>query len=66
MGNRAKRRAYALGVMKDPRLTDFHRQLALTMAFMDRRGFILCELDGKFYFEPNSQYALSHASAGIF
>jgi hypothetical protein len=65
MGNRAKRRVWMHRVMSDPRLTDFHRQLALTMAFMDRKGFVICELDGEYYFEPKPQYALANASAGI-
>ncbi|MET4296496.1 hypothetical protein ABIB06_007745 [Bradyrhizobium sp. LB8.2] len=61
MGNRAKRRVWIHRVMSDPRLTDMHRQLALTTAEMDRRGFILCELDGELLFEPKPQYAASRA-----
>jgi hypothetical protein len=59
MGNRAKRRAWARRVASDPRLTDFHRHLALTIAEMDRRGFTFCELDGELFFEPKPQYAAS-------
>lgn len=59
MGNKAKRRAWAHRVMSDPRLTDFHRQHALTIAEMDRRGFVYCEMDGEPYFEPNDRYAAS-------
>jgi hypothetical protein len=47
--------------MSDPRLSDFHRQLALTTAEMDRRGFVLCELDGELFFEPTERYAASLA-----
>jgi uncharacterized protein YbaA (DUF1428 family) len=61
MGNKAKRRAWAHRVMSDPRLSDFHRQLALTTAEMDRRGFVLCEMDGELVFEPKPQYAASLA-----
>ncbi|MET4722040.1 uncharacterized protein YbaA (DUF1428 family) [Bradyrhizobium japonicum] len=59
MGNRAKRRAWACRVMSDPRMTEFHRQFAMTIADMDRRGFTLCELDGELFFEPKQQYAAS-------
>lgn len=65
MGNRAKRRAWAHRVMSDPRLTDFHRQLAMTVADMDRRGFVFCELDGEFFFQPKNQYATANAGAGV-
>jgi hypothetical protein len=65
MGNRARRRAWAHRVMSDPRLTDFHRQLALTTAEMDRRGFVLCELDGELFFEPTQRYAAANAAAGV-
>jgi hypothetical protein len=61
MGNRAKRRAWAHRVMSDPRLSDIHRHLALTIAEMDRRGFVLCELDGELFFEPTERYAASLA-----
>src|SRR4051794_10941894 len=37
VGNRAKRRAWIHRVMSDPRLTENHRRLALTVAEMDRR-----------------------------
>jgi uncharacterized protein YbaA (DUF1428 family) len=59
MGNKARRRAWVHRVMQDPRMTDLHRQLALTMVEMDRRGFVLCELDGELFFEPKPQYAAS-------
>ena len=61
MGNKAKRRAWVHRVLQDPRLSDFHRHLALTMAEMDRRGFVMCELDGEVFFEPKPQYAASIA-----
>ncbi|EIG56239.1 hypothetical protein [Bradyrhizobium sp. WSM1253] len=59
MGNRAARRAWAHRVMSDPRMSDIHRQVALTVADMDRRGFVFCELDGDLFFEPKPQYAAS-------
>ncbi|MET4371466.1 uncharacterized protein YbaA (DUF1428 family) [Bradyrhizobium sp. LB1.3] len=59
MGNRAKRRAWVHRVMSDPRLTESHRRLALTVAEMDRRGFTFCELDGELFFEPKEHYAAS-------
>lgn len=65
MGNRAKRRAWVHRVMSDPRLTDFHRQLALTMADMDRRGFVFCELGDELFFEPKPQYAAANTAAGV-
>jgi hypothetical protein len=65
MGNRAKRRVWAYRVMTDPRMTDFHRQLALTIADMDRRGFTFCELDGEHFFEPKPQYAAANTAAGV-
>ncbi|WP_354049532.1 hypothetical protein [Bradyrhizobium sp. LB12.1] len=45
--------------MSDPRLTESHRRLALTVAEMDRRGFTFCELDGELFFEPKEHYAAS-------
>jgi hypothetical protein len=65
MGNKAKRRAWAHRVMSDPRLTDFHRQLALTIADMDRRGFTFCEMGGEVFFQPKEQYAAANTAAGV-
>ena len=65
MGNRAKRRAWACRVMSDPRMTDINRQLALTIADMDRRGFVFCEMDGELFFQPKEQYAAANAAAGV-
>jgi hypothetical protein len=45
--------------MSDPRMTDFHRQLAMTIADMDRKGFNFYELAGEIFFEPKPQYAAS-------
>ena len=38
MGNRARRRAWAHRVMSDPRLTEFDKMLAMTVADMDPKG----------------------------
>jgi hypothetical protein len=65
MGNRAKRRAWAHHVLSDPRMTDLHRNLALTIAEMDRRGFVFCELDGELFFQPKQRYAAANAAAGV-
>ncbi|MET4804607.1 hypothetical protein [Bradyrhizobium sp. LB11.1] len=46
-------------------MTDTHRQLALTIADMDRRGFTFCELDGELFFEPKQQYAAANTAAGV-
>ena len=59
MGNKAKRRAWAHRVLSDPRMTDFHRQLALKVAEMERRGFNFYERDGEIFFQPKPQYAAS-------
>jgi len=59
MGNKAKRRAWINRAMSDPRMTDFHRHLAMTIAEMDRRGFNFYELCGEIFFEPKPQYAAS-------
>ena len=59
MGNKAKRRAWVHRVMSDPRLTEFDRSLAMTVAHMDQKGFTFCEMDGEFFFEPKQQYAAS-------
>jgi hypothetical protein len=65
MGNRAKRRAWARRVASDPRLTDFHRRLAMTIAEMDRRGFVFCELNGELFFQPKERYAAANTRAGV-
>lgn len=65
MGNRAKRRAWAHRVLSDPRMTDFHRQLAITIADMDRRGFVICEMNGELFFRPKEQYAAANNAAGV-
>jgi hypothetical protein len=65
MGNRAKRRAWAHRVMSDSRMTDLHRNLALTIAEMDRRGFVFCELDGELFFQPKQRYAAANAAARV-
>jgi hypothetical protein len=59
MGNRARRRAWEHRVISDLRLTDCHRQLAMTVADMDRRGFDFYEMDGALFFRPKPQYAAS-------
>ncbi len=56
MGNHAKRRAWAMQVRSDPRLSEFDRQVALAVAEMDRRGFTLCEQNGDFFFAAKDQY----------
>lgn len=56
MGNRARRRAWASRVCADPRLSETDRQVALTIAEVDRRGFTLCEQDGEFYLERKTQW----------
>jgi hypothetical protein len=61
MGNRAKRRAWSLRVLSDPRLTELDKSLAMTVAHMDRKGFTFCEMDGEFFFRPKDQYAASAA-----
>jgi hypothetical protein len=65
VGNKAKRRAWAHHVLSDPRMTDIHRHLALTIAEMDRRGFVFCELDGELFFQPKERYAAANAAAGV-
>ena len=65
MGNRAARRACEYRVMSDSRLTGFHRQLALTIADMGRRGFVFCELDGELFFKPKEKYAAANTAASV-
>jgi hypothetical protein len=63
MGNRAKRRAWEISVLTDPRLNEIDRRVALAVAEADRRGFVLCEKDGDFYFEPNDRYVAAKMAA---
>lgn len=57
MGNRAGRRAWLARINADPRSSELHKRLALAIAEMDKRGFVLCEREEDYYFEPKDQYA---------
>jgi hypothetical protein len=63
MGNRAKRRAKQELANLDPHLTQLDRRILAINVEMDRRGFVLCELDGEFYFEPKEVYAAAKRAA---
>ncbi|REF89608.1 hypothetical protein DES32_0835 [Methylovirgula ligni] len=56
MGNRSRRRAWEISVLADPRLNETDKRVALAVAEMDRRGFVLCERDDDFYFERKDQW----------
>ena len=56
MGNKARRRAWELRVRADPRLNETDRAVALAVAEMDRRGYVMCERNGDFYFERKDQW----------
>ncbi len=56
MGNRAKRRAWEARVRTDPRLSEFDKNVALAVADMDRRGFVLCERGDDLFFERKDQW----------
>jgi hypothetical protein len=48
--------------MADAQFTDLDKVLALQIAEMDRRGFVLCEYQGEFFFRPKDQYLSKRAA----
>ena len=48
--------------MVDDRFTYLDKALALHVAEMDRRGFVLCEHRGEFFFQPKDQYLSKRAA----
>ncbi|WP_445219846.1 hypothetical protein ACKWRH_06800 [Bradyrhizobium sp. Pa8] len=44
-------------------MTGFDRHLALAVAGTDRRGIVICQADGEFFFEARPQYAASLAAS---
>ncbi|MEJ0051570.1 MAG: hypothetical protein WDN02_10245 [Methylovirgula sp.] len=62
MGNRARRRVWEISVLADPRLNETDRRVALAVAEADRRGFVLCEQNGEFFFAAKDQYVAAKAA----
>ncbi len=63
MGNRARRRVWEISVLADPRFNETDRRVALAVAEADRRGFVLCEKDGDYFFEPSDRYVAAKMAA---
>jgi hypothetical protein len=62
-GKPCKTPAWEISVLTDPRLNETDRRVALAVAEADRRGFVLCEKDGDYFFEPNDQYVAAKMAA---